>query len=100
MADISGLDSMTCEEFRFKRENAEQPVDGPLHERQPAFPPGPHLGRNQVDHGNLQILKTAGKAKMEIRAIRNDANFSPLLFRIPHPFTLPPINPSNIPHYF
>jgi len=81
MADISGLDSVTCEEFGLEGEDAQQPVDGPLQERQTALPPGPDLGRNQVDHGNLQVLEAAGKPQVEVRAVGKDCYLGSFHFR-------------------
>src|SRR5260370_36671881 len=100
MTDISGLDSMTCEELRFKREDAQQPVDGPLHERQPAFPPCPHLGRDQVNHGNLQVLQAACQSQVKIRAIGKDCYFRLLLFRSPQQLAVLAINSRNMRDYF
>jgi hypothetical protein len=59
---------------RLKRENAEQPVNGPPHEGQAAFAPGPDLRGNQVDHGDLQGFESLGQAQVEIGAIRQNGD--------------------------
>ena len=56
MPNVPGVDPMRSEEIRLERENAEQLIDGSPHGRQTALSPSPNLGRDQVNHRNLQAL--------------------------------------------
>src|SRR5690242_855444 len=72
MADVPSRHAMFPEEIFFKRENAQQPVDGAAYQRQSPFPPGPGLRRDQVDNGNPLALEPPGDAQMEIGRIGED----------------------------
>src|SRR5579864_6022889 len=81
MADIDGVDPIGNKELRLKRENAEQPVDGAPHHWKPAFSPGPYLGCDQVDHGNMQLFQAERQAKMKIRTVGQNSDVGMLVDR-------------------